>query len=161
MKVRLPIPLCWSLTQALNALIKANPDSESVLQGLAGGVVHVTVHSGPEFFLHLHHDVVEIQSRHEGETDLKITGHFDNFRSLLIDRVSVSASGVKLTGDLSLANGLNQLLYSLGDGWQEYVSDRVGDTVAHKLDRTGQALLGWHRQTVQRASEELADFLQR
>jgi ubiquinone biosynthesis accessory factor UbiJ len=65
---------------------------------------------------------------------------------------------VRVTGDTALASALTGILSALHWDVEEDLSRVLGDVIAHRLTRTGSALLAWHAGAASNLAQSLAEY---
>ena len=122
-----------------NRLLADDPESLDRLSELAGRIITVeTFQSGIVIHLQIHDHGIHFLDNFEGKSDVKIRASLPAFMQLLVNRgksINASTPDMEVSGDIGFAQQLQSILSGLEIDWEEYLSQWIGDTPAHKLMR--------------------------
>ncbi|KHD11564.2 hypothetical protein PN36_02395 [Candidatus Thiomargarita nelsonii] len=121
-----------TLETLLNQALRWNPSNS--LQKLSGKIIRIES-SGIDLTLFPDNQGIIVLSHYDGDVDVCISGApFTLLRLLLQDEATLSNTpDVTITGKMSIAQHLFQLMKELDIDWEEQLAQRLGDMPAHKL----------------------------
>ena len=154
----LPLPLGLLETVA-NRVIGLDPFSQRKLAALDGRVI--AIHSdSPEFDFYLQPTDSGLRFLKQPETgpDVTLRGDMSGFIKLLkSDGAGFSDAGVRIEGDVEIAQKLKAVMEHLDPDWEEELSRFVGDVAAHQIGRAARGIRDWlasaHRTIEQNTAE--------
>lgn len=147
----------------LNRLLSQDPVAMTALQDLAGKCIAVEF-TAPDLTvtIHCHESGVRLATDSEDKPDVTIRGRPVAYVGLLIQQ-SRDTTGfpkeMEITGDVSLAQAFQQILKNLDIDWEEYLSQRLGDTMAHKLGNLFRDINRFSRETAATLGMDISEYL--
>ena len=152
----------------MNRALAADPEVRERLGELEGSRVRIVVEPFPRPF-----EVAVAGTRvvvcgpeeargEEGEgVDLTISGPLSAFAALLFERDTRDAlpPGIRIRGDLALAQHLSRLIRCYRIDWEEWLSQGLGDAGAHEVARHARAAGRWSRSAADTLSRDVAEYL--
>lgn len=135
------------------------------LDALDGKVISINL-SGPkvQFYLAFNQQHVHVQSHIHGEADAQITGSPLSFLRMGLQgkhqqKKALFAGDITITGDADLGRQVNVLLDDINIDWEEFLSQFIGDIVAHEIGARARTLAGWLRQTADTLVDDSHEYL--
>lgn len=151
------------LQAAVRRALEFDPDTRERIRGLEGRVVEV-VFTGIEQTLCVAIDQGEVLLSRpaESEPELRLEGSPIAFARYVMapDRVAITDSGIKIEGDIGLAQRFVGLLRELDIDWEEWASRYVGDVVAYRAGRIAEDLRAWARNSARQVQQDMTEYLQ-
>lgn len=151
------------LEAAIRRALEFDPDTRERLRDLEGRVVEVSF-TGVERSVCV---VVEqggarFHREPESEPDLRLKGSPVSFGRYLLapERVGLTESGIKIEGDVGLAQRFVGLLRGLDIDWEEWLSRYVGDVIAYRAGRAAEDLRHWARGSAEQTRLDVTELLQ-
>lgn len=157
----LPVPLGLLETIA-NRVIGLDPFSQRKLAALDGRVI--AIHSDqPDFDFYLQPTDAGLRflKKPEGEPDVTLRGDMSGFIKLLkSDGAGFSDAGVRIEGDVEIAQKLKSVMEHLDPDWEEELSHHVGDVAAHQIGRAARGFTRWLQSTHRTVEQNAAEYFQ-
>ncbi|MDZ7839954.1 MAG: SCP2 sterol-binding domain-containing protein [Gammaproteobacteria bacterium] len=151
------------LQAAVRRALEFDPDTRERIRELDGRVVEV-VFTGLEQTLCVAIDqgAVLFCRTAEREPDLRLTGTPIAFARYVMapDRVEITESGIKIEGDIGLAQRFTGILRRLDIDWEEWASRYVGDVLAYRAGRFAEEFRGWARHGSRQFRQDVSEYLQ-
>ena len=151
------------LQAAVRRALEFDPDTRARIAELDGRVVEL-VFTGLEQSLcvTIDQDAV-LFSRAPGRTpDLRLKGTPIAFARYVMNpnRVDITESGIKIEGDIGLAQRFVGILRRLDIDWEEWASRYVGDVAAYRAGRVAERVRDWAQNSGRQIREDVAEYLQ-
>jgi ubiquinone biosynthesis protein UbiJ len=147
----------------LNGILQRDTDLLDQLQPLAGKVVAVDITNIKRtLYVLLGADGIDLQRHYEGTVNVSVRGNFAAFRRMALANRNghiAGAAEVEISGDLALAQQLQNLAAAADVDWEELLSRYIGDIAAHKLGNVGRGLLRWSGSARVSLFENLSEIL--
>lgn len=151
------------LQAAVRRALEFDPDTRERIRELDGRVVEI-VFTGLEQTLcvAIDRDTVLFSRTAEREPDLRLTGTPIAFARYVVapDRVEITESGIKIEGDIGLAQRFTAILRRLDIDWEEWASCYVGDVLAYRAGRFADEVRGWARHSSRQFRQDVSEYLQ-
>jgi len=151
------------LQAAMRRALEFDPDTRARIRELDGRLVEVTF-TGVEQTLCVAIDQGEVLLSRtlERAPDLRLKGSPISFTRYVMapDRVAITDTGIKIEGDVGLAQRFVGVLRELDIDWEEWASRYVGDVVAYRAGRFAEDLSAWARDSARQVQQDLAEYLQ-
>lgn len=152
-------PLQASVRRAL----EFDPDTRERIKELDGRVVEI-VFTGLEQTLCVTIDqgAVLFSRTPEREPDLRLKGTPIAFARYVMgrDRLELTESGIKIEGDIGLAQRFVGVLRQLDIDWEEWASRYVGDVVAYRAGRFAESVRSWAESSRRQFQQDVTEYLQ-
>lgn len=151
------------LQAAVRRALEFDPDTRERIRELEGRVVEVTF-TGVEQILCVAIDQgqVLLSGVPEREPDLRLKGSPIAFARYVVasDRVAITDTGIKVEGDVGLAQRFVGVLRELDIDWEEWASRYLGDVVAYRAGRVVEDLSAWARNSARQMQQDVTEYLQ-
>lgn len=151
------------LQAAVRRALEYDPDTRERIRALDGRVVEI-VFTGLEQTLcvTIDQDAVLFARTAPREPDLRLKGTPMAFARYLMapDRVELAESGIKIEGDIGLAQRFVGVLRQLDIDWEEWASRYVGDVAAYRAGRLAEGVRDWARSSSRQFRRDVAEYLQ-
>lgn len=96
-----------------------------------------------------------------GTPDIAISGKPSNFLKLTQDpKLSLYQSGVKVNGDMALAEEIKNIFSRLDLDWEALIAEYTGDVAARQINRAGRASFKWLKTTGKDLQSDVVEYLQ-
>lgn len=152
-----------SLTQILNHAWHQNPPSLSLLKKLAGKIIRLELNH-LDLCLTLFPDIqgITVLSDYEGEVNVHITGAPFTLLRLLLQKQPLLANNpqVNITGEISTAQQLLELIRELNPDWEERIAQWLGDIPAHYLTSSFRPIQEYTQDRFNTLQLNLREYLQ-
>ncbi len=153
-----------TLETIVNQALRLDPPSLHTLSKLSGKIIRLEL-SGLDlnFTLFPDNQSIVILSEYDGEVDVQIKGAPFTLLRLLLQRETVLLSNnpdVSVTGEISVAQQLLQLLNGLDIDWEERLAQGLGDVPAHKLGTVFQQCQNYTRERTNTLQHNVTEYLQ-
>jgi ubiquinone biosynthesis protein UbiJ len=152
-----------AIEQAINAVLKLDPDSSAMLSRFDGKVIALHMEgAGLTMYCLPGKDGMNIMTAYEGPVDTTLSGRlWAMIRLALGDSRKVLFSGeVTISGDVELGQRFKQTLDRLDIDWEEHLAQLSNDVVAHKAGHFAREVSSWLRNASERLSRDGAEYLQ-
>ena len=157
----LPLPLGLLETVA-NRVIGLDPFSQRKLAALDGRVI--AIHSDSpdfDFYLQPTDNGLRFLKQPESEPDVTLRGDMSGFIKLLkSDGAGFSDAGVRIEGDVEIAQKLKAVMEHLDPDWEEELSRHVGDVAAHQIGRAARGFTQWLQSARRTVEQGAAEYFQ-
>jgi len=157
----LPLPLGLLETVA-NRVIRLDPFSQRKLAELDGRLI--AIHSEQpdfDFYLQPTDSGLRFLKQPEGEPDVTLRGDMSGFIKLLkSDGAGFSDAGVRIEGDVEIAQKLKAVMEHLDPDWEEELSRHVGDVAAHQIGRVARGVKDWLASAHRAIEKNSAEYFQ-
>lgn len=151
------------LQAAVRRALEFDPETRERIAELDGRVVEV-VFTGLEQTLcvAIDQESVRFSRAAERDPDLRLKGSPIAFARYVMapDRVELTESGIKIEGDIGLAQRFVGVLRQLDIDWEEWASRYVGDVVAYRAGRLAESMRDWARDSRRQFQQDVAEYLQ-
>lgn len=157
------ISFIYQAETLLNRLLSQDPAVMTALQEIAGKCIAVEF-TGPDVIVNIHcrESGIHLSTDTRDSPDVTIRGRPVAFAALLL-RQSRDTTGfpreMEITGDVALAQSFQQLMKNLDIDWEEYLSKRVGDTMAHKLGNLFRDVNRFSKETAATLGMDISEYL--
>jgi len=152
-----PGVLLKPVSRVLNAALEADPSARSALEELSGRRIAVHI---SDFSLtvvaHIEGHGIDLTGPVEAP-DAEVKG---TLAQLAAAGRSGSPKGLSVAGDAELVHGLSRTMARLPAAAWERLSQTIGDVPARGLERLGAEMLSVFRDTRERLTGSLAEYLQ-
>lgn len=157
----LPTPLNVVIEQAIEALLKIDPDTRKRLSVIEDKLVRVRV-SSPAITVTLSvtNGCVYVVGDDDVAADTTISGSLAALRSLSRGNDSLYRGEVTVDGDVAAGQRLKEIIAGLDPDWEELISPLLGDTLTHRLGQAGRQFGGWMARTRSALQRNTSDYLQ-
>ncbi len=145
----------------LNRLLRMDPEALDRLPALAGKVVKIELNRWTYYWQFRPHAICLLKD-YSGPIDLVLRGSIMEFMQLafLKPTRALTAIPIAVTGDMVFAQAFKQFFADLSIDWEEFLAQRLGDTLAYPLAQFLKSVSAWAKQSVQRFGENITDYLQ-
>jgi len=136
------------------------------LQALDGKVIAIDLQGmDHSFYMIFNAGSVHVQNHLLGQADVRIAGTpLSLLRTSLAGKQQqqqgLFSGAVSISGDVDLGRQFNALLDGLNIDWEELLSQRVGDVVAHELGSRARELGAWVQQSLTTLAGDTSEYLQ-
>lgn len=151
------------LEAVVRRALELDPDTRERVGELEGRVVEVVFTGiGQTLCVTVEQGSLSFSRMPEREPDLRLKGSPIAFGRYLMasDRVEITQSGIKIEGDIGLAQRFAGLLRGLDIDWEEWASRYVGDVAAHHAGRAASDFRAWARGSARQARMDVTELLQ-
>jgi ubiquinone biosynthesis protein UbiJ len=152
-----------SLTKAINAYLRLDPESKQRLKNLRGKAI--TIEFLPFHFIFqcvFSEDSVELQADEWLQTDTKIRGTPLQMLGAMLtkdNRQRFFAEDLLIEGDATIAQQVIELFDELQIDWEEYLSRLVGDVPAYHVGRTLRDMKEWLHNTEKTLAQNINEYI--
>jgi ubiquinone biosynthesis protein UbiJ len=151
-----------------NRFLRLDPDTLRRLGDIEGRVfcLHVigaAEREGGRWYFFPSEGGFRIRQEFDGDPDVTISGSLPSFARLLGGEraAGVFRSGhMQISGDLELGQRFQGILKDFRPDWEEFFSRYLGDALAHRLTRGGQAFRRWGRHVAETVRADASEYLQ-
>lgn len=151
------------LQAAVRRALEFDPDTRERIAELDGRLVEI-VFTGLEQTLcvAIDQDAVLFSRAAQREPDLRLKGTPIAFARYLMapDRVEITESGIKIEGDIGLAQRFVGVLRQLDIDWEEWASRYVGDVMAYRAGRFAESIRDWADNSRRQFQQDVSEYLQ-
>lgn len=151
------------LQAAVRRVLEFDPETRERIAELDGRVVEV-VFTGLEQTLCVTIDqgAVLFARAAQREPDLRLKGTPIAFARYIMapDRVEITDSGIKIEGDIGLAQRFVGVLRQLDIDWEEWASRYVGDVMAYRAGRFAESVRDWAENSRRQFQQDVGEYLQ-
>lgn len=143
--------------------LEFDPDTQAKLRQLDGNTLEVELTGlNRSLYFQVTDGELKVFSELETRPDLKIIGSPFAFARYVLspDRGEINNSGIKIEGDVGLAQQFANIISNLDIDWEEWASQYVGDVVAYRSGRILADLQSWARHSKEQARMDVREFLQ-
>lgn len=151
------------LQAAVRRALEFDPDTRERIAELDGRLVEI-VFTGLEQTLCVAIDqgAVLFSRAAQREPDLRLKGTPIAFARYLMapDRVEITESGIKIEGDIGLAQRFLGVLRQLDIDWEEWASRYVGDVMAYRAGRFAESIRDWADNSRRQFQQDVSEYLQ-
>lgn len=151
------------LQAAVRRALEFDPDTRERIAELDGRLVEI-VFAGLEQTLCVAIDqgAVLFSRAAQREPDLRLKGTPIAFARYLMaqDRVEITESGIKIEGDVGLAQRFVGVLRQLDIDWEEWASRYVGDVMAYRAGRFAESIRDWADNSRRQFQQDVSEYLQ-
>lgn len=151
------------LQAAVRRALEFDPDTRERIAELDGRLVEI-VFTGLEQTLCVAIDqgAVLFSRAAQREPDLRLKGTPIAFARYLMapDRVEITESGIKIEGDIGLAQRFVGVLRQLDIDWEEWASRYVGDVMAYRAGRFAESIRDWVDNSRRQFQQDVSEYLQ-
>ncbi|HSH40635.1 MAG TPA: SCP2 sterol-binding domain-containing protein [Arenicellales bacterium] len=149
--------------EALRRALEYDPGTRERIKSLDGRVVEIVL-TGLEQSLcvTIEQDSVLFSRPAGREPDLRLKGSPLSFARYVMapDRVGITDSGIKIEGDIGLAQQFMGILRRVDIDWEEWASHYVGDVVAYRAAQFARGARDWAVDSGRQFRQDLAEYLQ-
>lgn len=152
-----------AIEQAINAWLKLDPDSDTLLARFADRVIAMELEgTGLTLYCLPATDGMRIMTLYDGPVDTTLSGRpLALLKLALGDSKKVLFAGeVTIRGDVETGQRFKQALDQLDIDWEEHLSRLTGDIIAHKAGQLVRDIAGWVSNAGERLSHNGAEYLQ-
>lgn len=151
------------LQAAVRRALEFDPDTRRRIEELDGRQVEI-VFTGLEQSLCVAIDqgAVLFSRTPEREPDLRLKGSPVAFARYVMapDRIEIADSGIKIEGDIGLAQRFVGVLRQLDIDWEEWASRYVGDVAAYRAGRFADSVRDWAASSSRQFRQDVSEYLQ-
>lgn len=160
--------LLSALESACNAWLRLDPETLPRFSALAGKVIAVELR-GLSWTWFILPDATGIRLLHhfEGSADATLRGTPLALLNLGLQRKTdgkpppgLFAGDVEISGDVELGQRFKQILDAIDIDWEELLSQKVGDLLAHKLGNTVRDAQAWGARTLDTFGQNITEYQQ-
>ena len=156
----------WNGTAAaaLTRLLTIDPDSARELAALEGRTINIVLSSTErEVCVRVSHGRLNfIEADDATAIDVKMSGRPADFLALVRANrqgESIAAGRIEITGDLAIAQQVQNFMLNLDIDYEELLSQYVGDVAAHQIGRFADTLLRGAQSSLERFERDLFEFV--
>lgn len=151
------------LQAAVRRALEYDPDTRERVRALGDRVVEIEF-TGLErtLFVAIDQGTVSFSRRAPRAPDLRLIGSPMTFARVAMapERVEITESGIRIEGDVGLAQRFARLLRQLDIDWEEWASRYVGDVLAHRAGRFAEGLRDWAQHSREQFRQDVSEYLQ-
>lgn len=155
--------LLGPMQAAIRRALEFDPDTRARIAALDGRTVEVTL-AGIEqtVYVGIEGERVLLYGTQEVQPDLRLRGTPIAFARYVMapDRVEIADSGIKIEGDVGLAQRFVGVLREIDIEWEEWASRYVGDVVAYRAGRFAESLRDWVSTSGRQVRQDVTEYLQ-
>jgi len=149
--------------RVLNTFLKGDPDTAAQLSELAGRTVAIDV-LGTDIVLCVLLEARDLRVSAEppDSVDVTLSGTPAALMGLLLSEPTaarVRQSGIKIAGDVAVAQRFNAILDAMDIDWEEQLARVVGDPLAHQVGRAAAGLREWEAGARAALLEDVGEYL--
>lgn len=155
--------LLGPLEAAIRRALAFDPDTRARIKALHGRVVEVNLTGVQQVvYVSLEQEEIRLSTGEGAEPDLRLAGSPVAFARYVMapDRVEIAESGIKIEGDVALAQRFVNVLREVDVDWEEWASHYLGDVLAYRAGRIAKSLRGWALNGARQAQQDLTEYLQ-
>lgn len=153
-----------SIEYVINRILDLDPNLQELLNPLQGKIIHIICLDMPKFnvFLSIDYKYLRITAQPAGEVVTTVSAPIVGFLSLVIQKqqADIRANQIKITGDLHVAEQLQNFFFQLDLDWEEALSTYTGDVFAHQAIYTLKQLRSLQKETHTSLEQMLIEYLQ-
>ena len=144
-----------------NRLLRLDPETLARLGELHGKVIRIEF-VGPAKTLYIlpSEAGLRLLAAHDAAPDVTLRGEPAVFARLALGGATTRAGELQISGDLELGQRFQQVLRALDIDWEEHLSRRVGDVLAHQLGRAARGARAWQAQAARTLGMDVSEYLQ-
>jgi ubiquinone biosynthesis accessory factor UbiJ len=146
-----------------NRQIRMKTPARELAQELQGSVVGVRVrNSALAMYFHINEGGISVSSDYDGVPDAVITGSLLTLAQLAgrSGEEAIREGSLELTGDATLAQSFQRLLWHARPELEEELSGVIGDVAAHGLGNLARGVSDWGRKAGSTLRQNLSEYLQ-
>lgn len=157
----LPLPLTIAIERGVEAVLRLDPDTRARLDALDGKLISINL-TAPRlgFCASVVNGHVFIIGEGNPQADLCVSGSWQALRSLTRENDALYRGDVVMQGDVGLAHHLRECLAGLDPDWEEWLSPVLGDSLVHRLARSGKLLGRWFDRSSSALTRNSSEYLQ-
>jgi ubiquinone biosynthesis protein UbiJ len=155
--------LLTPLQGAIRRALEFDPDSRARIRALHGRKVEVSLTGVQQtVYVAIHQEEVLLSMADSGQPDLRLEGSPIAFARYVMapDKVEITDSGIKIEGDVALAQRFVGLLREVDIDWEEWASRYLGDVAAYRAGRIARGFFEWARGSERQARGDVKEYLQ-
>lgn len=155
--------LLGPLQAAIRRALEFDPDTRGRIKALHGRMVEVSLAGlGQTVYVAMEQEEILLSAEESGRPDLRLEGSPIAFARYVMapDRVEITESGIKIEGDVGLAQRFVGMLREIDIDWEEWASRYVGDVVAYRAGRIARGFRDWARSSGRQARQDVTEYLQ-
>lgn len=152
-----------TLSKAINAYLRLDPESAKRLQQLKGKVV--TVELLPFHFIFqviIENSKIALQAGEAYEAETRITGTPLQMMGVVMnkdDRNQFFADDIRMDGNAELGRQLVELFDELSIDWEEYLSHLVGDVPAYHASKIVRSIKSWFSRAEESFTSNINEYV--
>ncbi|MGH8581635.1 MAG: ubiquinone biosynthesis accessory factor UbiJ [Gammaproteobacteria bacterium] len=152
--------LPW-LEAVFTRLLALDPETAERLGGIAGKAIAVELLGlGQTLYLLPQADRILLRADYDGEVQVRVRGTPISLLGMARSAEEAAPLGdVEIIGDLHLSRRLQSILSSFDIDWEEWLSQYLGDVLAHQLGNAGRSFAGWARDTQRTLEMDVSEYL--
>lgn len=145
----------------LNRFLKLDPESNKILNNLAGKVVKLELNALTHYWLFTA-DAIVLAKNYSGSADLVLRGSIFDFLHLAFPKKerALTAIPIQVSGDMEFAKQFKEMFANLEIDWEEQLSHVIGDRVAFPIAQFFKLLKQWAKQSVMDLGQNMKDYIQ-
>lgn len=138
-----------------------NRDSEKaqLLYQKSGKVLRVEISSIASVTMKICADHVELTTSNLVDADVTVSGNPLALMQMLFSDSVTLPKNVTIAGDVALAQEIKSALKEIDVDWEEYVSQFLGDPLAHFLGNRFRGVKKWQKKAKQSMKRSLHDYI--
>lgn len=147
----------------INRTLKLDPETRARLAELSGKVLSLEfINTGLVLYLIPEPECVRVDTGHTGEANVCIRGSPVNLIAYLM---SSSGKGegftgrLEIIGDVGLAQDFQSIIKQVDLDWEEFLSQWLGDTMAHKMGNMFRNTITFARDTKRTLELDVSEYL--
>lgn len=151
------------LQGAIHRALEFDPDTRARIKALHGRTVEVCLTGVQQtVYVTIEQDEVLLSASEDRRADLRLEGSPIAFARYVMapDKVEITDSGIKIEGDVGMAQRFVGLLREVDVDWEEWASRYVGDVVAYRAGRIAQGFRGWVSSSGRQTRRDITEYLQ-
>ena len=152
-----------TLETVVNQALRLDPPSLDALSQLSGKIIRIELSGiALNFILFPSHQGIIILSDYDDEVDICIKGAPFTLLRLLLQKEAVLSNNpeIIITGKISVAQQLLQILQELDIDWEEQLAQRVGDMPAHQLGSLFRQCQNESHKQYETVQQNISEYLQ-
>lgn len=146
------------IVKALNKTLSFDPTSFTRLKKLNNKILLLTI-LPIDISIRLKITSAGFETCDSGEADITITGKPSQFLKLTQTK-SLYESGVKIVGDMGLAEEIKNIFSQLDIDWEALIAEYTGDVPARQITQAGRAGFKWVKETHSNLTQDIVEYLQ-
>ena len=148
----------------INAALVQDPASAARLRALEGKVLLVDSSMPPlRIAIEPCASGIMLHSNWQDNADVSLTGTLISLATMAVsgdETLSLSGTGVNVSGNLEVLRQLNQIMAGLDIDWEAALAELIGDVPAHLLGKTVRNSAEFRANAARRAQSALAELSQ-
>lgn len=150
-----------ALQQIVNYYLKLDPELLNRLDKLEKKILAIDLKNGPGvFYIQPSADGLIFYSEYDGFVDTHVSGSLTSFISMSLKKSKKPSKDISITGDIEFGQAVKDVLDRVEIDWEYYLSNFVGDVVAHQVGNSIKEFINWGKKTTADLVENTKEYLQ-